>query len=51
MMKTRFLTPSAAITMSLGLFCGFAQTQYDLLLQGGHVVDHRGTPFAKTMRQ
>src|SRR5438067_168516 len=39
MMKTRFLTPSAAITMSLGLFCGFAQTQYDLLLQGGHVVD------------
>jgi dihydroorotase len=29
----------AGIVISLGLFCAFAQTQYDLLLQGGHVVD------------
>src|SRR5438270_1363912 len=29
----------AAFAMSLGMFSAFAQTQYDLLLQGGHVVD------------
>jgi len=29
----------AGIVISLGLFCALAQTQYDLLLQGGHVVD------------
>jgi dihydroorotase len=29
----------AAITINLGLFCAVGQTQYDLLLQGGHVID------------
>ncbi len=29
----------AGIVMSLGMFGAFAQTQYDLLLQGGHVID------------
>lgn len=29
----------AALTMSFGLFSALAQTQYDLLLQGGHVID------------
>lgn len=30
---------SAGGVISLGLFCAPAQTQYDLLLQGGHVID------------
>ena len=29
----------AGTLISFGLFCAFAQTQYDLLLQGGHVID------------
>src|SRR5690348_11607126 len=29
----------AALTINLGLFCAVGQTQYDLLLQGGHVID------------
>ncbi|MGI8961918.1 MAG: amidohydrolase/deacetylase family metallohydrolase [Bryobacteraceae bacterium] len=29
----------AGIVTSLGLFCAPAQTRYDLLLQGGHVID------------
>jgi dihydroorotase len=29
----------AGMAISLGLFCALAQTQYDLLLQGGHVID------------
>jgi dihydroorotase len=29
----------AGIVTTLGLFCAHAQTQYDLLLQGGHVID------------
>lgn len=29
----------AGMSISFGLFCALAQTQYDLLLQGGHVID------------
>jgi len=34
-----FVKPIAALIMSLGVFTAGAQTEYDLLLQGGHVVD------------